>query len=152
MKVLRDVHVDESNSISCVRVLHGGLGAFPAGFITGLISSVFPGDHTVVLWETAWAEELLEWATYGRHDLCLAILNNLRFARRGVETDQRMDMALQSLRVLRAVTEAPIIVFSGWEPQRLCSQAKDAGADYFFPLPFSLRTFRAVIKECLAGQ
>ncbi len=75
-------------------------------------------------------------------DLFVPILNNLVFP-----GGHHKERALRLVTYFKKQYGIPIIAMAG--PAELAGPAKEAGADYFFKMPFGVAEFQEAVRRCL---
>jgi hypothetical protein len=111
-------------------------------------------DHGLSLRATTLedSEDLIRMTATRPFDLLVLVLNNIRLGSEpGQSDEEHIATMLDLLGYLKATHRKPIVALAGW-PQRdrtFPKRVKLAGADVFFPLPFSAQGFIAAVKNIL---
>ena len=111
------------------------------------------GEYEVVATTTGYAEKVVMRAQSQEFDLCIVILNNLIYPTSCSSSEEYTERALKFVTQLKRASQSPVIAFTGWQDDpSFGERVKQAGASYFFWLPFPPSEFISAVKKCLSAQ
>lgn len=88
-------------------------------------------------------------------DLFIAVMNNIMFPSVAVLREKPWERSVMLIEELKRCHGMPVIAYCGLGPKDggdvWLSEAKTAGADFAFSLPWDAVSFRAAVLSCLGG-
>lgn len=144
-----------------VRILIGNCDNAISDVILDTIAYCGNDQFELVATTTERAEQVLEYARSQEFDLCILILNNLRYPPEYHRPDSSSnaqwpdgfpDMASKFVAQLKQTFTTPIIAMAGDPRDRVLwgEKVTRAGASYFFLLPPNNDDFLAALRKCLS--
>lgn len=115
--------------------------------LTEVIQEV-AGEDCILEVRSAWKhEELLLFADTAHIDLFVLTLNNILYQDAITSMDQHIQVAQQLISTLKEQHSIPVITLGGLS--EFAGKAEEAGAEYFFNMPFKLNELRDAVRRCL---
>lgn len=101
--------------------------------------------------EIAFATELLHHEQKNHVDIFIFVVDNILFtADTGYSSDNRIKEMLDFVSFLKRKYKKPVIAIEGWpNDPAFGEEAKSAGADFFFRLPFEGQEFQEAVEWCI---
>ena len=100
-------------------------------------------------------DEIPVLATNGTFDLFIAVMNNIVFTQDAAPLKQPWTRSALLIREMKRCHDIPVIAYCGLGSKHggdvWLSEAKTAGADFAFSLPWDAVSFRAAVFSCLGG-
>jgi hypothetical protein len=100
--------------------------------------------------EIPYADKLLEHAQNESIDVFILVFNNMLIPGAICPPEIRLKKALNVLSYIKEKFKKPVIAMAGWPGDPVFEEeAKSAGANYFFRLPFAVRVFQEAVGQCI---
>ncbi len=119
-------------------------------FISELLTDVLGEKLSIISdWK---ADNIMDLAKKIHVDLFILVLNNIFWHLSDDHpSETRVNKMIELTAELKQLYHKPIIALAGWpSEEKFKIDVINAGADYFFGLPFKIEPFRAAIDDCLA--
>jgi hypothetical protein len=118
--------------------------------LTGLLRTGIGHKYNLLIEEIPEANKLLEHAQSVPIDIFILILNNMLIPGASYSSHSRVKEALNVLSHIKKKYKKPVIAMAGWpDDPGFGEEARSAGANFFFRLPFEGQEFQQAVESCI---